>query len=121
MIISSSVVVPFVLPSLVYLLVDVEKFKIPLLDMIILLAEALFLPLFAGWLVKGKAPKIAKKIEVSSFIHSVILISFMNLGIYAKFSDYFISKSSFVITMLIAAFSLFFVYGLTGYILLPIS
>ena len=46
MIISSSVVVPFVLPSLVYLLVDVEKFKIPLLDMIILLAEALFLPLF---------------------------------------------------------------------------
>ena len=39
----------------------------------------------------------------------------MNLGIYAKFSDYFISESSFVITMLIAAFDLFFVYGLTGY------
>ena len=42
MIISSSVVVPFVLPSLVYLLVDVEKFKIPFIDMIILLAEASF-------------------------------------------------------------------------------
>ncbi len=115
MIISSSVVVPFILPSLVYLLVDVEKFKIPFIDMIILLAEALFLPLFSGWLVKGKAPKIAKKIEVTSFIPSVILISLMNLGIYAKFSDYFISESSFVITMLIAAFALFFVYGLTGY------
>lgn len=115
MIIASSVVVPFVLPSLVYFLVDVEKFHIPFLDMIILLAEALFLPLFAGWLVKSKVPKIAKKIESSSFLPSVILISFMNLGIYAKFSNYFISEYSFVITMIIAAFVLFFVYGLIGY------
>lgn len=115
MIIASSVVVPFVLPSLVYFLVDVEKFHIPFLDMIILLAEALFLPLFAGWLVKSKVPKIAKKIESSSFLPSVILISFMNLGIYAKFSNYFISEFSFVTTMIIAAFVLFFVYGLIGY------
>ncbi|MDQ2686129.1 MAG: arsenic resistance protein [Thermoproteota archaeon] len=115
MIISSSIVVPFVLPSLVFFLVDVEKFHIPLIDMIILLAEALFLPLFAGWLVKVKASNIAKKIEVNSFIPSVILISFMNLGIYAKFSDYFFSEYSFVISMLIAAFVLFCVYGLIGY------
>jgi bile acid:Na+ symporter, BASS family len=115
MIISSSVVVPFILPSLVYILVDVEKFHIPFIDMIILLAEALFLPLFAGWLVKGKVPNIAKKIESSSFIPSVILISLMNLGIYAKFSDYFISEYSFVITMVIAAFALFFIYGVLGY------
>ncbi len=115
MIISSSIIVPFVLPSLVYILVDVEKFKIPLIDMIILLAKALFLPLFAGWLVKAKAPKMAKKIEVNSFIPSVTLISFMNLGIYAKFSDYFISDYSFVITMLLAAFVLFIIYGVTGY------
>lgn len=115
MIIASSVVVPFVLPSLVYFLVDVEKFHIPFLDMIILLAEALFLPLFAGWLVKSKVPKIAKKIETSSFFPSVILISLMNLGIYAKFSNYFISEYSFVTTMIIAAFVLFFVYGLIGY------
>ncbi len=115
MIIASSVVVPFVLPSLVYFLVDVEKFHIPFLDMIILLAEALFLPLFAGWLVKSKVPKIAKKIESSSFLPSVILISFMNLGIYAKFSNYFISEYSFVTTMIIAVFVLFFVYGLIGY------
>jgi BASS family bile acid:Na+ symporter len=115
MIISSSIVVPFVLPSLVYFLVDVEKFHIPFLDMIVLLAEALFLPLFVGWLVKSKSPKIAKKIEGSSFIPSVILISLMNLGIYAKFSNYFISEYSFVIIMIIAAFTLFFVYGFVGY------
>ena len=115
MIISSSVVVPFVLPSLVYFLVDVDKFHIPLLDMIILLAEALFLPLFAGWLMKNKAPKVARKIEGRSFLPSVILISFINLGIYAKYSNYFFSEYSFVITMIIAAFVLFFVYGLIGY------
>jgi len=115
MIIASSIVVPVVLPSLVYFLVDIEKFHIPLVDMIILLAEALFLPLFAGWLVKSRAPNIAKKIETSSFTPSVVLISFLNLGIYAKFSNYFFSEFSFVITMIIAAFSLFFVYGLIGY------
>jgi BASS family bile acid:Na+ symporter len=116
MIISSSVVVPFVLPSLVYFLVDIEKFHIPLMDMIVLLAEALFLPLFAGWLVRGKAPKVAKKIEERSFFPSVLLIAFMNLGIYAKFSNYFISEYSFVITMIFTAFVLFFVYGFLGYI-----
>ena len=115
MIISSSIIVPFVLPSLVYFLVDFEKFNIPFIDMTILLAEALFLPLFVGWLVKSKAPKIAKKIESGSFIPSVILVSLMNLGIYAKFSNYFISEYSFVITMIIAAFALFFVYGSIGY------
>ena len=120
MIISSSIVVPFVLPSLVYFLVDVEKFHIPLIDMIILLAEALFLPLFSGWLVKGRAPKVAKKIEERSFFPSVFLIALVNLGIYAKFSNYFISEYSFVITMTFTAFVLFFVYGFIGYFTLYI-
>lgn len=116
MIISSSIVVPFSLPSLVYFLVDIEKFHIPLIDMTILLAEALFLPLFAGWVVKDKIPKVARKIEERSFFPSVLLIAFMNLGIYSKFSNYFISEYSFVIIMIIASFVLFFVYGFIGYI-----
>ncbi|MDR4492368.1 MAG: arsenic resistance protein [Candidatus Nitrosocosmicus sp.] len=113
--ISTSVIVPFVLPSLVYLLIDVEKLKTPFTEMIILLVEALFLPLFAGWLVKAKAPKIAKKIEANSFSPSIILVSLMNLGIYAKFSDYFISEYQFAITITVIAFALFFVYGFIGY------
>jgi BASS family bile acid:Na+ symporter len=64
---------------------------------------------------EGYGSKDSKKIEDSAFIPSVILISFMNRGIYAKFSDYFISEYLFVITMLVAAFVLFFVYGLLGY------
>ncbi|ALI35404.1 hypothetical protein NMY3_01199 [Candidatus Nitrosocosmicus oleophilus] len=115
MIISSSIIVPFVLPSLVYFLVDFEKFNIPFLDMTILLSQALFLPLFVGWLMRSKAPRIAKKIEATSFVPSVILVSLMNLGIYAKFSNYFISDYSLVITMIIAAFALFFIYGFIGY------
>lgn len=114
-IISSSIIVPFVLPSLVYFLVDFEEFNIPLIDMTILLAEALFLPLFIGWFVKSKAPRIANKIEKGSFIPSVILVSLMNLGIYAKYSNYFFSDYSFVAITLIAAFTLFFVYGSIGY------
>ncbi|MDR4512702.1 MAG: arsenic resistance protein [Nitrososphaeraceae archaeon] len=116
MIILTSIAVPFILPSLVFLLVDVSKFEIPIANMMILLAEALFLPLFAGWFTKRKAPKLAKKIEEKSFILSLILISFINFGIFAKYSNYFFSQYSFVITMSIAAFALYIIYGLIGYV-----
>ncbi len=116
MIILTSIAVPFILPSLVFLLVDVSKFEIPVENMIILLAEALFLPLFAGWFTKRKAPNLAKKIEEKSFILSLILISFINFGIFAKYSDYFFSQYSFVISMTVAAFTLYFIYGIIGYI-----
>ena len=116
MIILTSIAVPFILPSLVFLLVDVSKFEIPVENMIILLAEALFLPLFAGWFTKRKASKLAKKIEEKSFLLSMILISFINFGIFAKYSNYFFSQYSFVITMTVAAFALYFVYGLIGYV-----
>lgn len=116
MIIFTSIAVPFILPSLVFLLVDVSKFEIPVENMIILLAEALFLPLFAGWFIKRKASKLAKKVEDKSFLLSMILISFINFGIFAKYSNYFFSQYSFVITLTIAAFALYFVYGLIGYV-----
>ena len=116
MIILTSIAVPFILPSLVFLLVDVSKFEISVENMIILLAEALFLPLFAGWFIKRKASKLAKKIEDKSFLLSMILISFINFGIFAKYSNYFFSQYSFVITLTVAAFALYFVYGLIGYV-----
>lgn len=116
MIISTSIAVPFILPTLVYLLADIEQFQIPFADMIILLAEALFLPLFAGWFVRVRVPTIATKIEKNSFVPSVILIAFMNLGIFAQFSGFFLSHYTIVITMTIASFVLFFIYGLIGYI-----
>jgi bile acid:Na+ symporter, BASS family len=116
MIILTSIAVPFILPSLVFLFVDVSKFEIPVENMIILLAEALFLPLFAGWFIKRKASKLAKKIEDKSLLLSIILISFINFGIFAKYSNYFFSQYSFVITLTVAAFALYFVYGLIGYV-----
>ncbi|HEX5185743.1 MAG TPA: arsenic resistance protein [Nitrososphaeraceae archaeon] len=116
MIILTSIVVPFILPSLVFLLVDISKFEIPVGNMVILLAEALFLPLFAGWFTKRKAPKLAKKLEEKSYILSIIFISFINFGIFAKYSSYFSSQYSFVITMTIAAFTLYIIYGLIGYL-----
>ncbi len=116
MIILTSIAVPFILPSLVFLLVDVSKFEIPVENMMILLAEALFLPLFASWFTKRKAPNLAKKIEEKSFLFSLILISFINFGIFAKYSNYFFSQYTFVITMTVAAFVLYFVYGLIGYL-----
>jgi len=115
-VIVTSIAVPFVLPSLVYILIDHREFNMPLVDMVILLASALFLPLIGGWVMKRNVPAFTKKIETHSFVPSLVLISIINLGIFAKYSDYFFAHSSFVGLMIVSSFALFFVYGFVGYL-----
>lgn len=112
----TSIAVPFVLPSLVYILIDHREFNLPIADMVILLASALILPLIGGWAMKQKVPILTKKIDTHSFVPSMVLISIINLGIFAKYSDYFFTHSSFVLYMLVASFVFFFVYGFIGYL-----
>ena len=115
-VIITSIAVPFVLPPLIYMLIDYREFDIPLADMVILLASALLLPLIGGWIIKQNFPTWTKKIKSHSFVPSLVLISIINLGIFAKYSDYFVAQLSYVFTMLATAFILFFVMGLVGYL-----
>src|SRR5688500_14240125 len=73
MIIATSLAVPFILPSLVYALVG-SQLDISVLDMMVLLAAALFLPLAAGWLTKKQFPGAAKFADEKSFPLSLIFI-----------------------------------------------
>ena len=66
MIIATSLAVPFVLPSLVYLLVG-SQLEIPVIDMVILLATALFVPLAAGWFTKKHFPATSRFADKNSF------------------------------------------------------
>ncbi|HKR74498.1 MAG TPA: bile acid:sodium symporter [Candidatus Nitrosocosmicus sp.] len=115
-VIVTSITVPFVLPSFVYLLIDFREFNLPFVEMVFLLASALLLPLTAGWVIKQNFPTWTKKIETHSSVPSLVMISVINLGIFAKYSDHFFAQSSFVVAMFSAAFVLFFVYGFIGYL-----
>lgn len=115
MIIVTSLAVPFILPSLVYALVG-SQFDIPILDMVILLAVALFLPIAAGWLTKRQFPSVAKFADEKSFALSLIFIVLINFGMFAKFADYFYEEQTFLLQTIAAAFICYVAYSFVGYV-----
>jgi BASS family bile acid:Na+ symporter len=114
MIIITSLLVPFTLPSLVYWLFS-RHFSIPLSNMITLLSVALFVPLGLGWLTKRYLPKVAMSIDKRSSPLSMIIIALINFGMFARFSSYFYKDISFVIITILLSSLFFVIYGLAGY------
>jgi len=120
MVIVTSLVVPFVLPALVYILYNTE-FSIPVLDMILLLVISLIVPLIGSGIIKKYLPKIATSINKSSLPISIILMALINLALFSKFSDYFYLDFTFVITTIVIAFGLFVVFAITGYLIMNLN
>jgi BASS family bile acid:Na+ symporter len=118
MIIATSLAVPFVLPSLVYALVG-SQFDIPVLDMVFLLAAALFTPLGAGWFTKKYFPTASKFADEKSFPLSLVFIVLINFGMFAKFSNYFYEEQVFLLQTVATAFICYVAYGLAGYASAP--
>ncbi|HEX7275580.1 MAG TPA: arsenic resistance protein [Nitrososphaeraceae archaeon] len=117
MVIVTSLVVPFILPMLVYVLYNTE-FSIPIFDMILLLVVSLVFPLVTSGLIKKYLPTLATKIRKSSLPLSIILMDMINFAIFSNFSDYFYLESSFVIYTTVIAILLFVVFAITGYFML---
>jgi bile acid:Na+ symporter, BASS family len=116
LIIVTSLAVPFILPPLVHLLVG-SHISIPLTQMIVLLAAALFTPFLAGWVTKRFSTKAAEYVSENSLYFSVVLIMLINMAVFSKISIYFFESPLFVIEMTLIAFLLFGVYGTVGYTL----
>jgi len=103
MVIVTSLLVPFLLPTLVYVFFNTE-FSIPVFDMISLLVISLIVPLVGSGIIKRYLPKLAATINKSSLPLSIFLMDLINFAIFSKFSSYFFLKLSFVITTTIVAF-----------------
>ena len=119
MVIVTSLVVPFILPTLVYILYNTE-FSIPIFDMILLLVMSLVFPLVAGGFIKKYLPKLATAINKNSLPLSIIFMDLINFAIFSKFSSYFYFESSFVIFTTVIAVLLFSIFAITGYFVLYI-
>ena len=120
MVIVTSLVVPFILPALVYILYNTE-FSIPVFDMILLLVISLIVPLIGSGIIKKYLPTIATSINKSSLSISIILMALINLAIFSKFSDYFYLEFTFVTTTTVIAFALFAVFAITGYLIMNLN
>ena len=71
--------------------------------MIVILVLPQFLPLILGWLTKKYVPNIKKIINKFSTTLSFILMTLINLVMFARFSDYFFRDLSFVLTNILLA------------------
>ena len=117
MVIITSLAVPFVLPTLVYVLYNTE-FSIPVFDMILLLVISLVVPLVGSGIIKKYLPGLATSITKSSLPLSIFLMDLINFAIFSKFSSYFYLEVPFVIITTILAFVLFATFAITGYLVL---
>ena len=116
MVIITSLAVPFVLPTLVYVLYNTE-FSIPVFDMILLLVISLVVPLVGSGIIKKYLPRLASSITKSSLPLSIFLMDLINFAIFSKFSSYFYLELPFVIITTILAFVLFATFAITGYLI----
>ncbi len=114
LIITTSLAVPFVLPTMVYVLFQ-SRILIPIYDMILLLSFALITPLLASHFIKKYAPAITAALEKQSLVSSYAFIFLLNFGVFAKYSHYFFLSPSFVMENVLIAFALYGIYGFTGY------
>jgi len=119
MVIVTSLAVPFILPTLVYILYNTE-FSIPIFDMILLLVISLVFPLIASGFIKKYLPKLATSINKNSLPLSIIFMDLINFAIFSKFSSYFYFESSFVIFTTVIAILLFSIFAVAGYLVLYI-
>jgi BASS family bile acid:Na+ symporter len=120
MIIATSLSVPFVLPSLTYALVGSE-FDLPIANMMLLLALALFIPLVGGWAVKKKAPKASEFAHKNSFYLSIIFAILINISMFSKLSGLFFSNQLFLLQNIAATFLCFAAFAVVGFVAAPKS
>lgn len=118
MITVTSLAVPFVLPSLVHVLVGSE-FDLPFADMVVLLLLALFIPLGAGWLTKRYAPSASRFADENSFVFSLVFVVLINMGMFATLSGYFFTDQLFVLQTLAASSLAYAAFAVAGYASAP--
>jgi BASS family bile acid:Na+ symporter len=115
MVVVSSLLAPFSLPALVSLLIG-QTIEIPFLIMVKILAMVVFLPAVAAILLRYLYPSFLEKMERVQFPVSLTTIACINLGVFAKYSSFFIEMPVKVAETILLAFILSAIYHLVGFL-----
>jgi BASS family bile acid:Na+ symporter len=111
----SSLLAPFSLPVLVSLLIG-HTIKIPFLAMVRILAMVIFLPALAVILLRYLCSPSLEKLKKIQFPASLISIACINLGVFAKYSSFFIGAPMKVAETILVSFILSAIYHLVGFL-----
>jgi BASS family bile acid:Na+ symporter len=115
MVVVSSLLAPFSLPALVSLLIG-HTIEISFLVMVRILVMVIFLPALAAILLRHLCPTYLEKLEKVQFPASLIFIACINLGVFAKYSSFFIGTPVKVAETILVSFILSAVYHLLGFL-----
>jgi BASS family bile acid:Na+ symporter len=115
MVVVSSLLAPFSLPALVSLLVG-QTIEIPFLIMVKILAMVIFLPAGAAFLLRNLYPSLLERFESFQFPASLFTFACINLGVFAKYSSFFLTTPVVVAETILVAFILSVIYHLVGFL-----
>ena len=115
MVVVSSLIAPFSLPALVSLLAG-RAIEIPFLLMVKILAMVIFLPAGAAILLRNLYPSLLGKLERFQFPASLLTFSCINLGVFAKYSSFFLKTPLVVAETILVAFVLSVIYHTAGFL-----
>ncbi len=118
MVIVTSLIVPFSLPSLVKLLAGAE-IEIPLSTMIELLAVVIFIPIIAVIFLRRYLPSLIQFLADRQFHISLVLFTLINLGVFSKYSHFFFSHPESIVLSIAVAYILSVIYFVTGLLMTP--
>ena len=116
MVVVSSLLAPFSLPALVSFFVG-QTIKISFLEMVKVLAMVVFLPGVAVILLRHLYPSLLEKLEKGQFPVSLCMFACINLGVFAKYSSFFIKRPVRVAETILVAFVLSVISHLVGFLL----
>lgn len=115
MVVISSLLAPFSLPTLVSLLIG-QTIEISFLVMVRILAMVIFLPTLAAILLRYLCPAFLERLEKIQFPASLILITCINLGVFAKYASFFTETPVKVVETILVAFVLSIFYHAVGFL-----
>ena len=115
MVVVSSLLAPFSLPALVSLLIG-QTIEISFLIMMKILAMVVFLPAGASILLRSLYPSSIDKLERVQFPVSLFMFACINLGVFAKYSSFFIETPMKVAETILVAFVLSVIYHGVGFL-----
>jgi len=113
MVVVSSLLAPFSLPALVSFFVG-QTVEISFFSMVKVLAMVVFLPGVAVILLRHVYPSSLEKLERVQFPVSLSMFACINLGVFAKYSSFFLKTPTIVGETILVAFVLSVIYHVVG-------
>ena len=113
MVVISSLIAPFTLPALVELLMG-QTIEISFLSMVKILTMVVFVPAIGVIFLRHLVPSFLKKLERAQFPVSLVIFACINLGVFAKYSSFFMERPIELAGAIVVAFILSAIYHIVG-------